>query len=137
MSTCMAHEEGCIWGVGAVRRSREHREGKGRKKREKEIKERMRGKEKRERRRRKGERKKENRKAVFPWSELVRPRSKVHIFNGGYASRGRDSSYLSFFLSFEILFWYAFWTTLCHVYGMFCGINWNMPYLVVSIETVL
>ena len=45
----MAHEEGYIWGVGAVRRSEEHQEGKGRKKKERERKERKRGKEKRER----------------------------------------------------------------------------------------
>ena len=108
------------------------KEKKGKKR---ERKERKRGKEKRERRRRKEERKKEKRKAVFRRSELVRARSKVHIFDEGYAPRGRDSSYLGFFLSFELLFWPAFGTTLCHVYGMFCGINWNMAYFAVSIET--
>ena len=63
---------------------------------------------------------------MFQQSELVRPRSKVRIFDGGCAPRGRDSSYLVFFLSFELLFLSAFGTTLCLVYGMFFGINWNM-----------
>ena len=80
---------------------------------------RRKSKEKKKRRRRKGERKKEKRKAMFRRPELVRPRSKVHIFDEGCASRGRDSSYLGFVLSFELLFWSAFGTTLCHVYGMF------------------
>ena len=107
------------------------------KKKERERKERKRGKEKRERRRRKGERKKEKRKALFRRSELVRPRSKVCIFDEGCVPRGRDSFYLGFFLSFELLFWSAFGTTLFHVYDMFCGINWNMAHFVVSIETRL
>ena len=107
------------------------------KKKKRERKERKRGKEKRERKRRKGERKKETRKAVFRRSKLVRPRSKVHIFDEGCALRGRDSSYLGFFLSFELLFWSTFGTTLCHVSGMFCGINWNMAHFAVSIETGL
>ena len=47
--------------------------------------------EKRERRRRKGERKKEKRKAVFRRLELKRKRSKVRIFDEGYAARGRFS----------------------------------------------
>ena len=33
--------------------------------------------------------KKEKMKAVFRWSKLVRPRSKVLIFDEGYATRGR------------------------------------------------
>ena len=74
---------------------------------------------------------------MFRRSKLVRPRSKVRILDEGCALRGRDTSYLGFFLSFEILFWYAFGTTLCHVYGMFCGINWNMAHFEVSIETGL
>ena len=112
--------------------SKKEKEGK---KKERERKERKREKEKRERRRRKGERKKEKKKAVFRRSELVRPRSKVRIFDEGCAPRGRDSSYLGFFISFELLFWSAFGTTLCHVDGMFCGINWNMAHFSVSIET--
>ena len=117
----MARGECYIYGVGAVRRRREQQEGKGRKKkrRGKERKEReekkieKEGEEReRERRRRKGERKKEKMRAVFRLSELVRPRSKVRIFEEGYTPRGRDSSYLSFFLSFELLFWFAFRTTL-------------------------
>ena len=71
---------------------------------------------------------------MFRRSELVRLRSKVRIFDEGYAPSGRDSSYLGFFLSFQLLFWYAFGITLCHVYGMFCGINWNMAHFTVSIE---
>ena len=98
---------------------------KGKKERKRKKKNRM---------RRKGERKKEKRKAVFRRSELVKPRSKVRIFDEGCASRGRDSSYLGFFLSFELLFWSTLGTTLYHVYGMFCGINWNMTHFAVSIE---
>ena len=78
-------------------------------------KEGMRGKEKRKRRRRKGERNKEKRKAVFRWLGLVRARSKVRIFDEGCTLRDRDSFYLGFFLSFELLFWFSFRTTLCHV----------------------
>ena len=37
----------------------------------------------------------------------------------GYASRGRDSSYFGLLPAFELLFWYAFGTTLCHVYACF------------------
>ena len=55
---------------------------------------------------------------AFQRLELVRPRSKVHIFNEGYAPRGRDSSYFGLFLSFGLLFWADFGTVLCHVYGM-------------------
>ena len=74
---------------------------------------------------------------MFRQSKLVRPRSKVHIFDEGCTPRGRDSSYLGFFLSFDLLFWFAFGTTLFHFYGMFCGINWNMAHFAVSIETGL
>ena len=59
------------------------------KKKERERKERKRGKENREIRRRKGEKKKEKRKVMFRRSELIRPRSKVCIFNEGCATRGR------------------------------------------------
>ena len=104
-------------------------------KKEREREERKRGKENRDRRRRKGERKKKKRKAVFRRSKLVRARSNVRIFDEGCAPRGRDSSYLGFFLSFELLFWLAFRTTLCHVYGLFCSINWNRAHFAVSIKT--
>ena len=36
-------------------------------------------------------------KSVFRRLELVGPRSKVCIFNEGYAPRGRDSSYFGLF----------------------------------------
>ena len=71
---------------------------------------------------------------MFQWLKLVKPRSKVRIFDEGCAPRGKDSSYLGFFLSFEILFWSAFGTMLCHVYGMFCGISWDMGHFAVLIE---
>ena len=74
---------------------------------------------------------------MFRRSKLVRARSKVCIFDKGCAPRGRDSTYLGFFLSFELLFWSAFGTTLCHGYGIFYGVNWNMAHFAVSIETGL
>ena len=82
---------------------------KEKKKKEKKRKQREENKRERERKRerRKGERNKEKMKAVFRRSECIRPRSKVHIFAEGCASRCRDSSYLGFFLSFELLFWSA------------------------------
>ena len=40
----------------------------------------------------KGERKMEKRKSMFRWSEIVGSRSKVCIFDEGYAPRGRNSS---------------------------------------------
>ena len=71
----------------------------GRSKKEKEEK--RKGKERKEREERKregmkrnGERKWEKRKLAFRWSELVGPRC---IFDEGYASRGRDSSYFGLF----------------------------------------
>ena len=45
----------------------------------------------------KGERKMEKRKSVFRRLGLVGPRSKVCIFNEGYAPRGKDSSYFGLF----------------------------------------
>ena len=74
---------------------------------------------------------------MFRRSKLIRARSEVCISDESCAPRGRDSSDLSLFLSFELLFWYAFGTTLCHFYDMFCGINWNMTHFAVSIETGL
>ena len=103
-----------VWELFVEARSNK-KEKEGKNKKERERKEKKRGKEKRERRRRKGEIKKEKRKAVFRRLELVGPRSKVCTFDEGCASRGRDSSYLGFFLLFELLFWSAFGTTLCHV----------------------
>ena len=88
--------------------SKKEKEGKKKGKRNKGKKERKRKEIENEKKgRRKGNRKKEKRKAV------------------------------GFFLSFELLFWSAFGTTLCHVYCIFCGIIWNMAYFVVSIETGL
>ena len=55
VSTCMAHGEGYIWGVGVVRTSREQQEGKGRKKKRRGKERKVREEKKRERRRRKGE----------------------------------------------------------------------------------
>ena len=54
-------------------------------------------KEKRERRRIKGDRKREKRNPAFRRSELVRPKSKVHIFDQYYVPRGRDFSYFGLF----------------------------------------
>ena len=65
VSTCMARGEGYKYGVGAIRRSREQQEGKGRKKRRgkerKEIEEKKREKEGEER-----ERKKEKKESGVP-----------------------------------------------------------------------
>ena len=74
---------------------------------------------------------------MFRQSELIKPRSKVRVFDKSCAPRGRDSSNLGLFLSFELLFWSAFGTMLCHVYGMLSGINWNMAHFAVVIETGL
>ena len=73
-----------------------------RRKKERERKERKSRKEKREREK-KG-REKEGEKEIgvffslaFRRLELVGPRSKVYIFDKGYAPRGRDSSYFGLF----------------------------------------
>ena len=60
-----------------------------------------------ERRRRKGERKREKRKSAFRRSELVGPRSKVYIFDEGYAPRDRDSSYFGLFPTLRVV-WLCF-----------------------------
>ena len=133
----MAHRESYKYGVGAVCRRREQQEGKGRKKKGRGKGRKEREEKKIEREGEERERKKEKMKAVFRRLKLVRSRSKVRIFDEGCTLRGRDSSYLGLFISFELLFWSAFGTTLCHVYGMLCGINWNMAHFVVSIETGL
>ena len=122
-----------VWELFVEARSSKKEKGEKKKGEGKKGKKERKRKE-RERRRRKGERKKEKKKAVFRQSELVRPRSKVHIFDEGCAPRGRDSFYFCLLLAFELLFWSAFGTTLCHVYGMFCGINWNMAHFAVLIE---
>ena len=75
-----------VWELFVQVRSNKN-ENEGKKRRGKERKERE--EKKREIRRRKGERKMEKRKAVFRRSELVKPRSKVCIFDEGYATRGR------------------------------------------------
>ena len=70
VSTCMAHREGHIWGLGVVHRSREQQEGKGRKKkRGKERKEREEKKREREREREGEEREKERRRKGKECSE--------------------------------------------------------------------
>ena len=88
VSTCMAHVKAINMEM-FVQGGGSKKEKEGKKKKERERKERKRGKEKRERRRRKGERKKENMKAVFRRLKLIRPRSKVRIFDEGCAARGR------------------------------------------------
>ena len=92
---------------GKKRKGKEKEKGKGKKgKKEKKRKERERGRER--------GREKEGEKEidvfflsslVFRRLELIRPRSKVCIFNEGCAPRGRDSSYFGLFLSFGLLFW--------------------------------
>ena len=74
-----------------VRRSRE-RKGKKRKRRKK----------------RKGDRKREKRKSAFQRSKLVGLRSKVCIFDEGYAPRGRDSFYFGLFPTLR-----AVWLCFC------------------------
>ena len=75
VSTCMALGEGYIWGVGAIRRSREQQEGKGRKKR--------RGKERKEReekkREREGEEREKERKRKGKWCSDVRNSSDQEV----------------------------------------------------------
>ena len=71
--------------AGSSKKEKERKKRRGKERKEREEK-------KRERRRRKGERKKEKRKVVFRRSELVRPKSKVRIFDESCAPRGRDSS---------------------------------------------
>ena len=60
-------------------------------------------KEKKKRKRRKGERKRRKRKSAFRRSELVRPRSRVHIFNEGYSLRGRDCSYFGLLSTIRVV----------------------------------
>ena len=70
----------CSYKQGAARRKRkERKEGEGKK-----------GKKERKRKEREKEKKgREKRKVVFRRSELVRPRSKVLIFDEGCTTRGR------------------------------------------------
>ena len=100
----MTHGKACVnmhasgnvykWEMIAILRGREEWKVK-----EKEKGKGEKGKKERERegRRRKGERKREKRKSAFQWSEIVGPRSKVCIFDEGYAPRGRDSSEFGLF----------------------------------------
>ena len=122
------HMEKAIYGVWErfVEAGSSKKEKEGKNRREKERKERV---EKKRERGEEREREKEKRKTVFQRSKLVRLRSKVRIFDEDCTPRGRDSSYLGFFLFFQLLFWSTFGSTLCHVYGMFCGINWYMIHL--------
>ena len=138
VSTCIEHEIAIQRSSQAVRRGREQQEGKIKKKKGEEKRgKRERKSKEREREGEERKRKKEKRKAMFRRLELVRVRSKVRIFDESCVPRGRDSSYLGFFLSFELFFWSAFGTTLCHVYGIFCSINWNMAHFTIPIETML
>ena len=43
------------------------------------------------------------RKSAFRRSELVEPRSKVHIFDEGCTLRGRDSSYFGLFSTIRVV----------------------------------
>ena len=102
MHACRTHGKPCVnmhasgnvykWEVIPVRRGREQQKGK-----EKEKGKGEKGKKERKRRRRKGERKWEKMKSAFRRSELIGPRSKVCIFDEGYAPRGRDSFYFGLF----------------------------------------
>ena len=133
---------------GDVRRRRGEQERK-REMEERREKERRKEREKREKRKKRKEKEKKERErgrrptvsSSFHWRSDSWNSLDQGIKSGdstrGYASRGRDSSYFGLLLAFELLFWSAFGTTLCHVYGMFCGINWNMAHFAVSIETGL
>ena len=117
----------------------------GSSKKEKEGKKKGRGKERKEREEKKREREGEER-------ERERRRKGKRCFDGQNSSDQEVKSVYTmrvalqeveilhtfvYFLSFKLFFWFAFGTTLCHVYGMFCGINWNMTHFAVSIETGL
>ena len=56
------------------------------------------------------------RKSAFSQSKLIEPRSKVCIFNEGYTSRGRDSSYFGLFSTIRVV-----GLCLCPK-GLFCRI---------------
>ena len=43
------------------------------------------------------------RKLAFRQSELIRPRSKIRIFEEGYTPRGRDSSYFGLFFTIRVV----------------------------------
>ena len=118
--------EGYKYGVGVVCRRGEQQEGKGRKRKENFLKEKRKERKEREEKKREREReesKRGRRRKGKRSSDGQNSSDPVRIFDEGCAPRGRDSSYLGFFLSFELLFLSSFRTTLCHVYGMFCGIN--------------
>ena len=81
------------WQVIPVHRGKEER------KRKKEKGKGEKGKKEREREEDEWEREREKRKLAFWRSELVGLRSKVYIFDKGYAPRGRDSHYFCLFPS--------------------------------------
>ena len=99
MHACRTHGKLCVnmhasgnvykWEVILVRRGRDEHKGKRKMRERKERK--------KEGKRRKGERKREKMKLVFRRSEFVGLRSKVCIFDEGYAPRGRDSFYFGLF----------------------------------------
>ena len=119
---------------------------KGKEKGRKEEKRKGEKKERKERKERKRKRKRERgRRSVVSFSVHWRSDGWNSLDQGvksgdstrGYTLRGMDSSYFGLLLAFQLLFWSAFGTMLCHVYGMFCDINWNMAHFAVSIETGL
>ena len=71
----------------------------GRSKKEKKRKKKRERKESKKER----ERKRGKRKYAFRQSELVGPKSKVHIFDEGFTPRGRDSSYFGLFSTIRIV----------------------------------
>ena len=73
------------------------------KKERKEKKKEKKKKKKIERKRRKGERKRGKRISAFRRLELVRPRSKVRIFDEGYTPRSRDSLYFGLFSTIRVV----------------------------------
>ena len=83
---------GYKWEVILVSRGRNKKEGRRKKERERKERKKEREKEKKGR-----EREREKRKSMFRWPELVGLRSKVCIFDEGYASKGRDYSYFGLF----------------------------------------
>ena len=97
---------------GKKRKGRNERKGKGEKKERKETK--------RKRKRERGRRPTVS--SSVHWRSdsrnLLNQGVKFGDSTGGYASRGRDSSYFGLFLTFGLLFWADFGTVLCHVNGM-------------------
>ena len=116
---------GDVFVGGKNRKGKEKEKGKG------EIGKKEKKRKERERERKGREKEGEKEIGVFFLSspafrqlELVGPRSKVRIFDEGYAPRGQDFSYFGLFLSFGLLFWADFGIVLCHVYGMGRVCSW-------------